>query len=416
MRILVGWDRADEAELVSLYLGVDGDEARVTTDPGELLDAAGKAGEGWDAILLSLSLPNADQSYPLFQQLRRIQPDCPIIGACSPEDTFRVAKFLTHGLRSYVLRDPAGDFVFLLRTTVEAAVEAVRAEREQQVAERLREEIESVRRLQESILPRDLKSPPGYEICARYEPSQIRVLGRQPVVMAGGDYYNVFTLSPTEIVLLVGDASGHGMKACMSIMTMHTLIRMIRDKQYNDTAAFVGEVNRRLCEQSIIQDDGGFITLLYGVLHTDRNEFQWTSAGHPVPLLYRTADGRIEPLASNEAGGLPLGIYDTAEYETRTDLLPPDSRLLLYTDGLVEAFHDEDNEQLAYGVDGIEQTLVRMGRGPLPQTMQALFDDSFDYTRGAGRHDDTSAVLVERKCEIDAELLTAVGPSVAAHR
>src|SRR5262249_39980002 len=158
------------------------------------------------------------------------------------------------------------DFVFLLQSTVESVVQAVQAERERKIAERLREEIDSVRKLQESIIPRNLPAPPGYTICARYESSQIRVLGGQPVAMAGGDYYDVFTSDGSDAVLLVGDASGHGMKACMSIMTMHTLVRMIRGQSYRRTSAFVAEVNRLLSEHGILTGDGGFITLLYGVL------------------------------------------------------------------------------------------------------------------------------------------------------
>jgi phosphoserine phosphatase RsbU/P len=67
---------------------------------------------------------------------------------------------------------------------------------------------------------------------ARYESSQIRVLGDRPVVMAGGDYYDVFSFDDGQVVLVLGDAAGHGVKACMSIMTMHTLISMIRDRRF----------------------------------------------------------------------------------------------------------------------------------------------------------------------------------------
>lgn len=396
MRILVGWDQADEADLISLYLGVDENQVTVATDPVRLFEIA-QEHQNWDVILLSTCLPDADGAFDVFSRLRDSHPDCPIVGACQTQDVYRIVRFMTNGMRSYVLRDSGGDFVFLLHSTLAGAVEGVRAERERKLAERLREEIDSVRKLQESIIPRDLRNPLGYHVCARYEPSQIRVIGGQPVVMAGGDYYDVFTLDDRHTVVLVGDASGHGMKACMSIMTMHTLIRMIRGDGYKDTASFVKAVNSRLCDQSIVQDDGGFITVLYGILRTDTHEFQWTSAGHPVPLFQDLETGEVRPLAGNDASGLPLGIYDDAEYETHSFQIPERCRLLLYTDGLVEAFPNTGNGQHAeYGMTGIVNTLGRARGFSLEEALQALFEDSNAQTQGSGRHDDTSVVLLGR--------------------
>jgi serine phosphatase RsbU (regulator of sigma subunit) len=311
-------------------------------------------------------------------------------------EVFRVARFMTNGMRSYMLRDSGGDFMFLVRSALEGVVEAIRAEREQKIAERLREEIESVRKFQESIIPRDLRCPPGYKIAARYEPSQIQVMGGRPVVMAGGDYYDVFTLDDQSVVILVGDASGHGMKACMSIITMHTLVRMIRGQQYQNTAEFVGEINRRLCEQTVISDDGGFITLFYGVLRADRGEFQWTSAGHPLAMLHEKDGGEIKTVGSRANAGLPLGIYPDVQYETFSVPVPSKSRLLLYTDGLVEAISEGAEQHREYGVNGVVETLKRSSAAPIDRTLQALFDESYAFTGGAGRHDDTSVVLLER--------------------
>src|SRR5262249_35485183 len=161
-------------------------------------------------------------------------------------------------------------------------VEARRADEARKLAERLREEMDGVRRLQESIIPQGLKPPPGYKIAARYEPSQVHVVGDRPVVMAGGDYYDVFCPDEHTMIVLRGDASGPGLKACMSIMAMHTLVRMIHGNYYRDTAAFVAEINQRLCDNSIVQSDGGFITMFYASIDTRDHTMTWTSAGHPL--------------------------------------------------------------------------------------------------------------------------------------
>ncbi|MGH7127077.1 MAG: PP2C family protein-serine/threonine phosphatase [Planctomycetaceae bacterium] len=396
MRVLVKWDDPEEAELISLYLNVDGDEAVITSSGVDEFFHEAERGGSWQAVLMPISSPDHETAYETFLKVASLLPDVPVVGACQEGDSFRIARFLTHGLRSYVLRDAAGDFMFLLKTTLESTVEAVRAERERLISERLREEVESVRKLQASIMPATLTSPDGYGICGRYESSQIRVLGGQPVVLAGGDYYDVFRLDEHTTVVLVGDASGHGMKACMSIMTMHTLVSMLHGHDYLNPAKFVAEVNQRLCRQTIVQDEGGFITLLYGLLRSDTHEFHWTSAGHPLPILYDGDAGTVRPLGGLDDGGLPLGIVPDAEYDMHVSPVPPGGRLLVYTDGLQEAFSDGSPDHKEYGLDGIERTLRESVRRSLEDTLQALFDDSSSFTQGTGRHDDTSVVLVER--------------------
>lgn len=397
MKILAVWDNETEADLVSMYLGIDDNEVVTVIGPDAARDHMQETGR-YDIVLMPISLPDPDGAYEIFSQIRKTWPDAPIVGACKSADVFRIVRFMANGMSAYVIRDDAGDFMFMLQAILDSTVDAVRAARDQQLAQKLREEVESVRKLQESVIPKHLEAPHGYSICGRYEPSQIRVLGGHPVTMAGGDYYDVFTLEDDKIVMLVGDASGHGMKAAMSIMTMHTLVRMIRTQQYKDTSHFVEEINRQLYEQSIVNEEGGFITMLYAILDVKNGELEWTSAGHPPPLLHDLTSGEVYPLGPEDAGGLPLAVLDDAEYETYKSTIPNNIRLLLFTDGLEEAFPegviDKHNQ---FGVDGIIRTLKASADRTVQETMQALFDDSNAFTKGSGRHDDTSVVLLERR-------------------
>jgi len=396
MRILVGWDDEAEAELIGLYLGVDENEVVVTTGKTKFLEQAFSE-KNFDIILMVTDLPDTDEGFEVFTKLSKYRLGTPIVGACRAPDMYKIVRFMTSGMRAYVLRDPGGDYMFMLSATLESTLKSVRDEQEQKLAERLREEIESVRKLQESVIPAHLESPEGYHLCARYEPSQIKVIGGRPVTMAGGDYYDVFNLDDDNMVLLVGDASGHGMKAAMSIMTMHTLVRMIRSQKYQDTAAFVAEVNDQLCQQSVVNEEGGFITLLYVILRLDKQDIQWTSAGHPVPMLQDRASGGVELIGPDDAGGLPLGIMPGVEYETYTTPIPDNSRLLLYTDGLEEAFPDtRSGEHHQFGREGVMRSLEQTHQRPIKEAMQILFEASSDFTEGAGRHDDTSVVFLDR--------------------
>nr|MCU0874857.1 response regulator [Pirellulaceae bacterium] len=187
MRILVGWDDIAEAELIDTFLNVDENTALVFTDAEGFTQGA--RSDDFDAVLMDLGFPSESLAFELFETIRRRMPNAPVVGAWRPGEISQVAKFIKNGLHSFISRDESGDFVFLLTSIMEAAFLTVQAQRAQIVAEKLREEVEAVRQLQEAVLPHDLPMPAGYRIVARYEPSQIRVFGDRPVVMAGGDYY-----------------------------------------------------------------------------------------------------------------------------------------------------------------------------------------------------------------------------------
>lgn len=394
MRYLVGWDDPSQTELISAFLSIE--STIVACSDAAAFEQAARA-EQFDAVLLALNFPTTEDSFALFQQVLRLQRDVPVVGAWHRGEIHHIAKFLLAGLHAHLQRDEQGEFVLLLSIMLEAAVSAARSRRAELIAEKLREEVASVRQLQESIIPRQLPAVVGYSLAARYEPSQIRVIGDRPVVMAGGDYYNAFRLSPDHLSLILGDAAGHGVRACMSIMTMHTLITMIQDRRYPTTAEFVGEVNRRLSGDSIVSgEQGGFITLLFGHLDTQRHTLQWTSAGHPIPLLHCLKSGEITAVGNGEDTGLALAISGDWEYTLAEVELPPHSRLLLYSDGLDEAYGDVDGEHTPFGLAGIKQTLQESAGLTVEETVEALFAASNEITGGEGRLDDTTVVLLQR--------------------
>lgn len=398
MRILVGWDDDTQVELLKMYLGVDDNAVVTTTDPQQfetLLDSQ----QTFDVILMTSSHPDPDSAFALFEKVLTVRPECPVVAACDQTEVYRIARFMTAGLRSYVIRDDNGDFLFLLQAILQAAVRQVEMERERQMSEQLRKEVESVRELQESIIPSNIDTPDGYNIMARYESSQIRVIGMKPVTMAGGDYYEAFTLPDNRMVVLVGDASGHGMKACMSIFTMHTLIRMIRFDEYMDAAKLVQHINEQLCKQAVVSGEGGFITMLYGVFDPATRELSWASAGHQMPVLHNLETDEIYEVATaEESSGLPIGLFEFGDYKTNRTIIPPNSRLLLYTDGLIEAFPGNmRGEHKEFGMEGLYQTLRDTKDEPLEVCLDRLFSDSYAFTKGSGRHDDTSVLLLESK-------------------
>jgi serine phosphatase RsbU (regulator of sigma subunit) len=348
---------------------------------------------------MALTFPKtADDGFLHFQQQQEMMPGVPIVVACRQNEMLGLPRFLTKGLRFYLVRDDNGDFVFLVMTSLESAVMAAQADESRKLTSMLRDEMDGVRRMQESIIPKGLVAPPGYAITARYEPAQMQVVGEMPVVLAGGDYYDLFLPEKNQLALMVGDASGHGLKACMSIMAMHTLIRMFTGARYRETAKFVAEINQRLCDNSIVQSGGGFITLFYAAIDSIHHEMHWTSAGHPLAIMHNLKTNEVANIGTDAETGLPLGIYPDVEYTSSSVLIPVGSRVLIYSDGLTDALPPQSDASagLTFGTQGLMNALRECSHLNLEQTLSHLFQKSHEYTRGLGRHDDTSVLLLER--------------------
>ncbi len=397
MKILVGWNDAEEIDLLNLYLiGGGENEVLVTRESDRFLKEAEE--QSWDVVLMTVSFPTTgDEGFEMLSKMREILPGIPTVLAVRPDETISLPKFLKRGLRFYLYRDENKDYIFLIQSTLESAIAAARAEEAERLAEHLRREIEGVRMLQEAIIPHGLDVPAGYSAVARYEPSEVTVMGDRPVVMAGGDYYDLFCASETTLTALIGDASGHGLKACMSIMTMHTLVRMLSSEQFRDTSSFVSAINQRLCDSSIVQSGGGFITLLYSTLDIETHRVSWTSAGHPLPLLQNLTTNEVWQVGKNSDGGPPLGIMPGVEYPAYELEMPENSRLLIYSDGLADALPAGKADIPAFGMEGIVRAMQESQKMNVDDALDHLFHSSNQFTEGEGRHDDTSVLLLERR-------------------
>ena len=301
-----------------------------------------------------------------------------------------------------MLRDPAGEYIMLLTTGSEAAHQAVQARRAQVLAEKLREEVESVRQLQESVIPSNLPQLAGYKLVARYEPSQIQVLGDRPVVMAGGDYYDAFRLGDNTLVMMLGDAAGHGVKACMSIMTMHTLIGMIRNQTYWRH----GGVRRRRQSparakaRSSPAMQGGFITLLYCSLDLEQHVLQWTSRRPPDSAAARPDNQRglrrwERPIRPACRWSCPT----TGPTPPGKPPLPPHSPPPALHRRPGRGLSQRQRAAPAVRHQGIIRTLRPIAKSRFSSVLEGLFAASHAATKGAGRLDDTSIMLLERDAE-----------------
>ena len=188
-----------------------------------------------------------------------------------------------------------------------------------------RREHEAALVLQRSLLPDSVPSlHDGIQFDVRYRPAG-------PGVAVGGDWYDIVLLDDGTVGLTIGDVAGRGLRAASVMGRIRPALRAYVLDGHGPAEA-LERLDRLMKENPVSQ----MATVLH--LHYDpgARSARYVRAGHP-PALLRRADGTIEELGG--AGTPPLGILDDVTYEEHLVEIPPDSLLLLYTDGLIERRH-----------------------------------------------------------------------------
>jgi hypothetical protein len=181
------------------------------------------------------------------------------------------------------------------------------------------QELETARRIQESILPRRMPEVRGLALAARY----------LPMASVGGDFYDFVQDGEGRVGVLVADVSGHGVPAAL-IASMVKIALAAQEEHAAEPAAVLAGMNRILCGKL----DRGFVTAAYVWVDAEAGRAVYANAGHPPLLCGRPGE---EDAREIRREGLPLGRFRKAAYESVAWDLAPGDRLLLYTDGVIEA-------------------------------------------------------------------------------
>ena len=183
----------------------------------------------------------------------------------------------------------------------------------QRMREQWRLEIEQARQVQHVLIPDEIPSIPGFALECEYRPS----------LQVGGDFFQVIPDADGSILAVIGDVSGKGLRAAMLVSLIVGAVRSLA-KFTRDPAEVLSGINERLCGQ--LKDQFATCQALH--IAAD-GKTTIANAGHLPPFW----NGRELELA----GSIPLGIVECVAIEQSTLLLEPGDRLILLTDGIVEA-------------------------------------------------------------------------------
>lgn len=189
--------------------------------------------------------------------------------------------------------------------------------------------------IQQMLLPHGLPAFPALDVDARYQAAQ----------KVSGDFYDLVRLSDSKLGVAVSDVSGKGIPASLLMAICRSTLRQIAPRHHSPAETLIA-LNRALAGDIRA---GTFITLLYAVIDTEREEVTLARAGHELPLLSHrdplTGVTRADFISSE---GMPLGLVPDALFSEaiadRTVGFRRGDMLVLYTDGLTEAPNEHDKE------------------------------------------------------------------------
>ncbi len=210
----------------------------------------------------------------------------------------------------------------------------------------LQQELEIARRLQHSILPKSIPPRDDMEIAGFMEPA----------LEVGGDFYDFFYVDEDHLGLVIADVSGKGIPAALFMAISRSLVKAAA-LSLKEPGLAIDRVNAVMADEN---DEMMFVTLFYGVLDLKSGRLDFVNAGHNLPYI-RHADGQVVPVG--EIGDIPLAVMEDFDFARDQVTLQPGDLLLLYTDGVTEAFNAAEE---AYGEPRLEATLTA-----LPATAEA---------------------------------------------
>lgn len=205
-----------------------------------------------------------------------------------------------------------------------------------------------------------------------------------PCDQIGGDYYDVHSLGEGKHLLLVGDASGHGLPAAMVMIDVRSAFLSLLDAKF-DLVEIFEMVNRRIFADIPLDR---FMTLFAGIVDTKKRTLHYCSAGHDSPIWYRPSRGDYIKLRST---GTPIGMVEKASYRLSPPIALQGGDIILFgTDGIWEA---QSPQGQLYGLDRLAHCLESCSIADATILSKLIQKDVVDHIGDTPHSDDITLMV-----------------------
>ncbi len=249
-----------------------------------------------------------------------------------------------------------------------------------EVADRLslKGDLEIARDIQLAMLPSGLHQAGDAVVCGVTRPANT----------VGGDFYDILDRPDGRLVIALGDVAGKGSPAALLMALLLAMMRTLVDENF-DAARLLERLNAQVMRHS---PASRFITLFYGLYDPRTGALEYVNAGHLPPML-RRADGRFERIETPGKGGLALGMFEGAKYDTNIAQINNGDVLVLFSDGITEA---ENTSGRPFDDAGLE-TMVGSQAGRDPEAIgRAILAGVEAHAGDARLVDDLTALVLKR--------------------
>jgi len=245
--------------------------------------------------------------------------------------------------------------------------------------EKIESELKIAREIQMGMIPRIFPAFP--------ERDEIDIFGYiEPAREVGGDLYDFFFIDDHRMCFAIGDVAGKGTPAALYMAITMTILRTEIQIPGISLNQVVESMNDHLCKNN---EGNLFVTLFIGILNTQTGDVEYINAGHNYPFIVKN-NGEVSEL--NKTHCIPLGIQKGTCVKAGTITLEKDDSILMYTDGINEAFNAEFRQ---YSVGRIREIIKNTANLPPHQTVKLLVDDVKLFTVNAEQSDDMSVLSIK---------------------
>jgi len=326
-----------------------------------------------DLVLLDIMMPGIDG----FEVCRRLKADpataaIPVIFLSALTDTKDKVQGLQLGAVDYVSKPFQPDEV-IARVNTHLTIHRLKREVEKK-KDALENELKIVSDVQRRLLPKKVPEITGLKLAIHYETS----------LYAGGDYYDIAKMPDNQWGFLVADAEGHSAPAAVMMAMTCALFRSYPQPP-TEPGKLLYFLNEHLCKVA----EPSFVTALYIIYDANRHILKIARAGHPLPMIWRSAGQKA--IEYDCSGVFPMGIdpYDQVPVTTEAELQPGD-RILMYTDGVTERFSTDGK---TYGEERLMRQLEVNRQGNPQEMLAAIMQDVDAFANGRPADDDQALLL-----------------------
>ncbi len=235
-------------------------------------------------------------------------------------------------------------------------------------------DLELARQVQQALIPEAIPALAGIEIAFTYD----------PVVQVGGDILDIVPLADGRVLLLIGDAMGHGVRAALVMSIVKTALHSVLPSNPRPSAV-LESINQILAE--FFSDY--FVTAVCCLIEPHSLCGEFSGAGHTGPLWFQAATSRVVQLGSPS---LPLGIEQGTKYRASPLTISPGDALVFATDGVVESFNPDG---VPYGAERFKAHVLRHGRETAEELCASIQREHAQFRQDCPRLDDLTLLVVK---------------------